>query len=97
MACQNCIKAKVNAQECSDGQRPCARCVQKGLTCDDVAKLKTQACSECRKQRMKCERTQGQTADEPCDRCARRGLACEPHVPKQMGPPRKYQRMDEFM
>ena len=30
MACQNCRNAKVNAKECSDGQRPCARCVPSG-------------------------------------------------------------------
>ena len=81
--CQACHAVSVS---CTDGERPCARCIRLGIVCDETAEPRKVACTYCKSKRVKCDLD----LQHPCSRCARLGLTvCEPHVPTWMGPKRK--------
>jgi hypothetical protein len=52
-----------------DGTHPCARCVQKGETCEYL-NVKGRVCNECHKIKRQCDRQQ------PCSWCIRRETDC---------------------
>jgi len=71
-ACKNCQKAKT---ACTD-QRPCARCVRLGLTCDGDQKAVRRACANCKRAKVRCNLGDG----HPCGRCVRLKLECTEHA-----------------
>ena len=86
-ACKSCKRAKV---ACVDDQRPCARCVRLGLSCDEAVHPVKRACTNCSRSKVKCDLDAG---NDPCSRCRRLGLVCVPleHTPSHEG--RRKKRM----
>ena len=77
-ACTNC---RVSKSSCKGVERPCARCVKLGLTCEDDVKVLKRSCEACRQSKVKCDLEEH--FPYPCSRCAKTGASCKVHEPQK--------------